>query len=193
LAGSAFKNADVVKALSHFTPILVDGDTEKEIVQKYGIRGYPNTLFADAKGEAAGPPVTGAVPTEQFLAKAQEFAKKVKPGKPSKDYATLTAAKAELDAATAKKDTAKALAAIAKIEKVNRPGPILDAAQAEKKTLLEAGQKRLDAAKAAAEGDGRDAALKDLRKLAAEYKGTDLGKEAADLVKELAPPPDAPK
>lgn len=189
MAGSAFKNADVVKALSGFTPILVDGDVEKDICKKYGVSGYPNTLFADAKGEAAGPAIVGAVPTEDFLKKAQDFAKKVKPGKPSKDYATLTTAKADLDAALPKKKVAEALAAIAKIEKVNRAGPILDAAVAAKKTLLEDGQKRLDAAKtSAAAADGKDAALKELKKLAADYKGTDIGNEAAKLVKELEPP-----
>lgn len=189
MAGSAFKDAETVKILSKFTPILVDGDTEKSVVQKYGIRGYPNTVFADMKGEAAGAPVTGAVPVEQFRAKAEEFAKKIKSGKPSKDYATLTAAKADLDAAQAKKDVAKALAAIAKIEKVNRPGSILDAAATAKTSLLEEGRKRFDAAKAAAEGEGRDGAVKELKKLATEYKGTDLGAEAAKIAAELAPPP----
>lgn len=182
----------MVKSLSGFTPILVDGDTEKEVCAKYGVKGYPHTIFADVKGEAAGAAISGAVPTDQFRSKAQDFAKKIKQGKPSKDFATLTAAKADLEAATAKKDVAKSLAAIAKIEKVNRPGELLDHALATKKALLEEGQKRLDAAKAAAEGEGKEAALKDLRKLATEYKGTDIGTEAAKLVKELAPPPPAP-
>jgi hypothetical protein len=190
LAGSAFKDAEVIKALSGFTPILIDGDTEKEACKKYGVKGYPNTIFADVKGEPAGAAIVGAIPTDQFLSKAQDFAKKVKPGKPSKDFATLTAAKKDLDAAAAKKDVAKTLAAIEKIEKVNRPGDLLDEATAKKKELLEEGQKRLDAAKAAAQGDGKDAALKDLRKIAADYKGTDVGTEAAKLVKELSPPPE---
>jgi hypothetical protein len=189
LAGSAFKDAEVIKTLSAFTPILVDKDTEKDVIAKYHVGGIPDVRFADAKGEQVGQPIIGAVPTEQFLKSAQDLAKKVKPGKPSKDYATLTGAKADLDAALPKKKVADALAAIAKIEKVNRAGPILDAAVAAKKTLLEDGQKRFDAAKtSAAAADGKDAALKELRKLAAEYKGTDIGTEAAKLVKELDPP-----
>lgn len=189
MAGSAFKDPEVVKVLSKFTPILVDGDTEKSVCEKYGVKGYPNTIFADVKGEAAGATIVGAIPTDQFLAKAQDFAKKIKSGKPHKDWKTLNDAKADLEAAQAKKDVAKSLAAIAKIEKVGRPGPILDAAVAAKKSLLEEGRKRFDAAQAAAAGDGKDAAVKDLRKIAAEYKGTDLGAEAAKLVAELAPPP----
>lgn len=186
MAGSAFKDPEVVKLLSKFTPILIDGDVEKEITKKYGISGYPNTVFADMKGEAAGPPIRGAVPLDQFRQKAEEFAKKVKSGKPSKDYATLTSARADLEAAQAKKDVAKQLAAIARIEKVNRKGEILDAALAVKKALLEEGAKRLDAAKAAAADDAtKEAAVKDLRKIAAEYKGTEIGVEAAKLVKEL--------
>lgn len=188
MAGSAFKDPEVVKVLSKFTPILVDGDTEKEICRKYGVNGYPNTVFANAKGEAAGPAIVGAVPTDKFLAKAQEFAKSIKPGKPHKDFKTLTDAKAELDAATAKKDVAKSLAAIARIEKVGRPGAISDAAAAAKRTLLEEGRKRLDEARASAEGGAKEAAVKALKKLAAEYKGTDLGAEAAKAAAELAPP-----
>jgi len=182
----------VIKALSGFTPILVDGDTEKEIKAKYRVNGYPNTIFADAKGEAVGAPIVGAVPLDSFLKSAQDYAKKIKPGKPSKDFATLTGAKTELDAALARKKPADALAAIAKIEKVNRPGAILDAALEAKKQLLEDGQKRLDAAKESAKAD-KDAALKELKKLIHDYKGTDVGTEAAKLVKELEPPPDAGK
>ena len=178
----------MVKVLSKFTPILVDGDTEKSIVEKYGIKGYPNTVFANVKGEAAGPAITGAVPTPQFLAKAQDFAKSIKAGKPSKDFKTLTDAKAELDTAQFQKNVPKALAAIAKIEKVNRPGTILDEAVAAKKALLDEGRKKLDEAKAAAAGDGKDAAVKTLKKLATDYKGTEIGDEAAKLAAELAPP-----
>jgi hypothetical protein len=190
LAGSAFKDAEVIKSLANFTPILVDKDTEKDIVEKYHVGGIPDVRFADAKGEQVGAGILGAIPTEQFLAKVQDAAKKLKPGKASKDYATLMAAKADLDAALPKKQIAAALAAIAKIEKVNHAGPILDTAVEAKKTLLEDGQKRLDAAKAASSGDGKDAAVKELRKLAAEYKGTSVGDDAAKLVKELDPPKD---
>ena len=189
MAGSAFKNADVIKALSSFTPIIVDGDVEKEVCKKYGANGYPHTVFADAKGVSVKE-VGGYVETPVFLKAIQDAAKKVKPGKPSKEFVTLTAAKADLDAALPKKQTAAALAAIAKIEKVNRPGAILDAALAAKKQLLEDGAKRLDAAKAAVKADKKDDALKDLKKLAQEYKGSDVGTEAAKLVKELEPPPD---
>ena len=189
LAGSAFKDPEVVKVLSKFTPILVDGDTEKSVCEKYGIKGYPMTVFANVKGESAGPTIEGAVPKSQFLSKAEDFAKSIKAGKPSKDFKTLTDAKADLDAAQAKKDVAKSLAAIAKIEKVGRPGQILDAAVAAKKALLEEGRKKLDEAKAASAGDGKGAAVKTLKKLAADYKGTEIGDEAAKLVAELAPPP----
>lgn len=190
MAGSAFKDPETLKLLANFTPILVDKDTEKEACAKFGVGGIPDTRFGDAKGQQVGQPIIGAVPVDQFRQKTQDFTKKIKAGKPSKDYATLSAAKAELDAALSKKKTAEALAAIAKIEKVNRPGDLLDTALAKKKELLDEGKKRLDAAKASATGDGKDAAVKELKKLAAEYKGTDIGTEAAKAVKELEPPPD---
>jgi hypothetical protein len=193
LAGSAFKDAEVIKLFSNFTPILVDGVHEPDVAKKFGANGWPHIAFADAKGEPVGQPIIGYMETPVFLQRCEAIAKKVKPGKPSKDYVTLTAARTEMDQAVAKKQTAAALAAIGKIEKVNRPGPILDAAVAAKKQLLEDGRRRFDAAKEASKGDGKDAALKDLRKLAQEYKGTDVGTDAAKLVKELEPPPDAAK
>ena len=193
MAGSAFKDAEVLKVLSNFTPILVDGEHETEVAKRFGTNGWPHVAFADAKGEPVGQPIVGYMDTSTFLKRCEAIAKKVKPGKPSKDYATLTGAKSELDVAMSKKQTAEALAAIAKIEKVNRPGPILDAAADAKKLLLADGRKRLDAAKEAVKGDGKDAALKDLKKLAQEFKGTDLGTEAAKLLKDLEPPPDAGK
>lgn len=190
MAGSAFKDAEVIKVLSKFTPILVDGDVEKDVKQKFHVNGYPNTIFADAKGEPVGTPIVGAVPVDNFLKQAEDFAKKIKSGKPSKDFTAIAAAKTEFDQAVAKKQIAAELVAIAKIEKINHAGPTLDEALAAKKLLLEDGRKRLDAAKEAAKGDGKDAALKELKKLAAEYKGVDVGTAAAKLVKELEPPPE---
>ena len=184
----------MLKLFSSFTPILVDGVHEPAVAKRFGTNGWPHVAFADAKGEAVGQPIVGYMDTPTFLGRCEAIAKKVKAGKPSKDYAALTAAKAELDAALPKKQTAAALAAIAKIEKVNHAGPVVDAALATKRDLLADGQKRLDAAKEAAKGDKKDEALKDLKKLAAEYKGADIGTAAAALVKELEPPPaDKPK
>jgi hypothetical protein len=183
----------VLKALSSFTPILVDGPSEKTAAAKYGVNGYPHTVFADLKGESVKE-VGGYVETGAFLNAVQAAAKKVRPGTPSKDYASLVAAKKQLDDALAKKQSAAALAAIAVIEKVNHPGETLESALAWKKQLLDEGTKRLDAAKEAAKSDAtKPAALKELKKLAADYKGTDIATQAAKLVKELEPPPDAGK
>ncbi len=41
----------MIKALSGFTPILVDGDTEKDVTAKYATNGYPTLVIADASGE----------------------------------------------------------------------------------------------------------------------------------------------
>jgi hypothetical protein len=176
----------VIEALQKFTPILIDGPNDREPVRKYSVHSYPHTIFADAKG-AAVKEISDYVETKDFLAALREAAKKIKPGKPSKEYATLTSAKAQLDGALPRRQVVMALDAIAKIEKINRPGPILDAALAAKKQLLEDGAKRLDAAKAAVKGDKKDEALKELKTLAQDYRGTDVGTEAARLVRELDP------
>jgi hypothetical protein len=189
LAGSAFKDAEVLKLFSNFTPILVDGVHEPDVAKKFGASGWPHVAFADAKGDAVGQPIIGYMETPVFLQRCEAIAKKIKPGRPSKEFTALAAAKVELDQAVAKKQIAAELAAIAKIEKVNHAGPTLDAALETKKQLLADGAKRLDVAKEAAQGDGKDAALKELRKLAQEFKGVEVGAEAAKLVKELDPPP----
>ena len=80
MAGSAFKDPEVIQALANFTPILVDGATEKDITGRYKVNGFPNTIFADVKGEPAGPAIVGAMPTDQFLQRAQDFAKKIRKG-----------------------------------------------------------------------------------------------------------------
>lgn len=74
MAGSAFKNADVIKALSGYTPILVDGDTEKDVTAKYGVHGYPALVFADAKGEEIDR-IVGYEPEPAFLADVARIAR----------------------------------------------------------------------------------------------------------------------
>ena len=67
MAGSAFKDRATVKLLQHFTPILVDADTEPDIKNKYDVRGYPTVAFATTKGEVVKS-VVGYMATSQFLA-----------------------------------------------------------------------------------------------------------------------------
>ena len=88
MAGSAFTDDKVVEALEHYTPILVDGDTEKEVCKKFGVSGYPTTIFATTKGDQVAK-VVGAVPKEKFLDEAEGAKKKARKGKPSKDFKAL--------------------------------------------------------------------------------------------------------
>ena len=76
LAEDTFSNEEVVKALEGFTPVLVDGDAEKDIGVKFGVEGYPALRFLDAAGEVAGN-VDGYLPPDQFLAKLKEIQEKL--------------------------------------------------------------------------------------------------------------------
>jgi tetratricopeptide (TPR) repeat protein len=98
LAGSAFKNADVVKALSAFTPVLVDGDTEKDMTKKYGVHGYPTVVFADAQG-AEIDRIVGYREAAQYLAEIE----RIKSGKGTLDALRRKVAESpdDLDAALA--------------------------------------------------------------------------------------------
>ena len=184
MAGSAFKDRATVKLLQHFTPILVDANTEPDIKNKYGVRGYPTVAFATTKGEVVKS-VVGYMATGQFLAAAKAAKKKAKTGKPSKAYKALTKAQAELDKALAANKTKSALAAIAKIEKVGRRGAILDSARATRADLLQRGSSQIAVAKKAIDAGKLEDAMTILRKVNMAYKGTSVGKEASKLLKEL--------
>lgn len=67
MAGSAFKSADVVKLFSNWTPVLVDGDTEKEPTKRYAVHGYPAIVFADAAGGEVDR-ISGWMKTDAFAA-----------------------------------------------------------------------------------------------------------------------------
>ncbi len=185
MAGAAFKDPETVKILSHFTPILVDADTEQEFKRKLGVSGFPTVIFADAKGNEVSK-VVGAVPTKQFRSRAEAAKKKAKKGKPAKEYSTLLKAKKDLDKALGKKTSVKsALTAIAKIEKVGRPGSILDAARKAKDEIFTDARKKLDEANAAFDAGELATAKKHLRKLILDFKGTEIGDQAAELNKQV--------
>lgn len=194
LAGESFTDDGVVKILAKFTPVIVDGDVEKDICTKYKANGFPKVVFCDVKGEAVSA-VDGYVPKAEFQAKAEDAAKSIKSGKPSKEYQALVDAKADLDKALgtagdkpgAKVNVKAALQAIAKIEKLGRPGEIADAAKAAKDKLLAAGQAKLDEARTAFEAGEKDAARKTATSVASDYAGTDLADAAKKLVAEIGP------
>lgn len=186
LAGESFTDDGVVKVLAKFTPIIVDGDTEKSVCTKYRANGFPKVVFCDMKGEAVSA-VDGYVPKDQFLAKAEDAAKSIKSGKPSKEYQALVEAKEDLDKALAGNKVKAALQAIAKIEKTGRSGDIPDEAKAAKEKLLAAGRAKLDEARKTFEGGDKDAARKVVTALVSDYAGTDLADAAKALLAEIGP------
>lgn len=44
-------DADVIKAAERYIPVKIDGDKERQLVQKYGVRGFPAIFLASATGE----------------------------------------------------------------------------------------------------------------------------------------------
>jgi hypothetical protein len=184
LAGSAFKNADVIEAMEHFTPILVDGDTEKGVVGDYGVSGYPHIIFANVKGETVSR-VRGAVPTAKFLSEVESAKKKAKRGKGSKQYRALVKADAALTKALGRGKVKSTLAAAKNVTKVELDHPMSDRAQQVIDDLMKEGEQGLAAARKEIEAGDLVAAQKRLRKLGLDYKGTDLGKSASGLLAEV--------
>lgn len=185
MAGSAFKDKDVVEVLTHFTPILVDGDVEKDVTKKYAVSGYPNTVFADMKGDLVSR-VVGAVKVEDFLKEAQGAAKKAKKGKPSKEYAALLKADEELTKALEKDNVKGALAAADKAVATKLEHALVEKARAAHEKLMKAGEEQLAASKKQIEAGDTEAARTVLRKLNLDYKGTPVGDQAKDLLKQLS-------
>ncbi|GEM_PF-1949044 len=76
LAKDTFSNDEVVKALSAFTPVLVDGDVEKAACQKYGVQGFPNLRFVTPDGEAFGQ-MGGYLPPDKFMTALKPILEKI--------------------------------------------------------------------------------------------------------------------
>ena len=190
MAGSAFKNEDVVAAVTdRFTPVLIDADVDKKTPAEFGASGWPTVVFTDRKGGAIKKSV-GAVPVNKFLSTAEDAGKDAGKPRPSKDFKVLTAAQADLDKAMAKSKTKKALTAIAKIEKVGRKGRILDAATAAKEKLTVDGKAAVEAALANADAQP-EKSLKTLKALLRNFKRldavTDVAKAAIKTVEAKLP------
>ncbi len=184
LAASTFKNSDVVKALEHFTPILVDGDTEKEIVRKFGVSAYPTTMFAKTNGKPVSM-FAGPAKAKDFLAVVTSAAKKAKKGRGSKQYRALLKADQELTKALEAKQVRRAFAAIKKAEATELDHALVERARAAKHELMERGQRALTSAKDAMDGGDAASAASSLRELSLDYKGTPVGDRASELLAQL--------
>jgi thiol-disulfide isomerase/thioredoxin len=56
----------------HFIAVKIDGDKDKVLQPKYGVRGYPNIVFTDADGTKLHQ-VGGYLPAEPFLAELKKI------------------------------------------------------------------------------------------------------------------------
>ncbi|THB78127.1 MAG: thioredoxin family protein [Desulfobacteraceae bacterium] len=64
---TTFKDEDVVTYLNdNFVPILVDGDKEKKVATKFGIKGYPTNWFLTEEVERISS-LPGYVDAKRFL------------------------------------------------------------------------------------------------------------------------------
>jgi len=62
-----FQNPQVSALLQeHFICVKLDGDKEKSLMKKYGVRGFPNIVFTDASGTKKHQ-VNGYLPPQPFM------------------------------------------------------------------------------------------------------------------------------
>ena len=185
LARGAFKSDELKKKLQqqHFIPVLVDADTEKDVVSKYSVRAFPTVAFTDPKGKEmnqfVGVKAAGAV-----MSSADAALKDMGPLKLNKSYIKLFKARMKLDKAVARKKTKDAIGAIQAIEAVDHQGLDYEYAQKIKKGYTAEAQKMIAEAKELM-ADKPSKAKSKLKKVTKTYKGLEVADEAARLLKEI--------
>lgn len=180
----------MVKLAEKFVPILVDADVEKDLCSKFGVNGFPQTVFVDLKGKQVGE-VGGYVDTSVFLGRMEAAAKKLGPVKLKKAAKDLEDAGKALAKAREKKEWRATLKAVVVIEKIDHEGAVLDAAREARKEASAEARKRVDEGKDLIKVEKKEEARRVLLKVASEFEGLDEAVEAKNLIKEMdAPPPE---
>jgi thioredoxin-like negative regulator of GroEL len=179
LAGAAFKDQQVIQKLQSFVPILVDGDTEKDVTSRMGIQGFPNVRFLTLDEKKHGE-VRGAVPTATFLKQVDAALASIGPIRLTKTYKKLLKSMSKLKKALSKDKFKDALKAIKAVEKIGHEGPDLEAARAAKTGIAAKGEEALAEAKAMLESDPKKGASL-LKKIQKDFKGLDVAKMAKEL------------
>ena len=181
----------MVKLAEKFVPVIVDGDVDKEVCGKFGVNGFPHTVFLDTKGKVAGQ-VGGAVSADRFLASMEAAVKKIGPVKLRKEAKDLEDAGKALEKARDKKDWKGTVKAVLAIEKINHEGAILEAARTAKKEASAEAGVRLDEAKRLDGAGKKEEARRILLKVSSDFEGLEEAAAAKALLKAMdAPPPDA--
>ena len=67
LGQESFTDPEIVTLIGeHFTPVIVDGDTEKPVMRRYGVSAFPTVVFTDMNGVPIAS-VAGYQPKDRFL------------------------------------------------------------------------------------------------------------------------------
>lgn len=165
--------------MNTFIPVLVDADTEKEVIQKFSVHGFPHLKFLDATEKSHGV-ISGFVDTSEALNKMRAAGKAAPQGRPSKEYKDIYKASLSLAKAMAKKKYADALEEIAKLGEFSHKGMDFEKAKIAKAEILVIAQKEFEEAKALIESKP-DKAKSELTKFARTFKGLELAEEAKKL------------
>lgn len=178
----------MVKLAGKFVAIIVDGDVDKDLCSKFGVKGYPQTVFVDTKGKVAGQ-VGGYVETSAFLSQMSAAVKKVGPVQVKKQAKDLEDAGKALAKAREKKEWKATVKQVLAIEKINHEGAILDAAREARKEAAAEARARIDEAKGLDTAGKKEEARKILLKVASDFEGLDEAGEAKQALKAMDPPP----
>lgn len=67
MEAETFADPRVIELARQFTCVRIDGETEPQLAQQYGVHEYPTTVFADESGHVLGR-LPGYVPPADFAA-----------------------------------------------------------------------------------------------------------------------------
>jgi hypothetical protein len=178
-------NEEVTDKLIGYLPVLVDADAEADAKKAYGVTTLPTLVWVDYEGAKVFV-VEGDGTLEDFGEFAETARTKAPPVKPrDDDLKLLERVRADMSKSLEDGRIAKAISAATALSVMKRPKAASDQGKAALADLDAKGRARLVAA-AMVRSDGKLAEAKaEFEKLAADYRGRDVGRGATAFLREM--------
>jgi hypothetical protein len=181
-----WKDAEVEKRVDRYLPVLVDAVAEKEVVKRYEVLVLPAVVWVDYDGNSLFMS-QGDADLELFREAASVAQARAPQVKVPADVEILARVRADLAKHGAAGNVRKALDAATALKAMKRPRAAREEGEKASADLLAKGQARLDAARKDAQDGKADEARAAFTSLASDYRGYDLGRQAAAALEAMGP------
>lgn len=181
LEAETLSNSKVKDLQSKFIFVEVDGDKEKGLVRKYGIEGYPSTVFIDKSEKQLGS-IVGFVPADKFVQEALKAYEKVGPVVPEKELQQMTALWEKGSAAYERGEYRTAIEALSAVASSKVDAEPVGKARELLVDIARRGHELVAEARTLS-NDGRYAeAIPQLKSLIEQFAGTSVSKDAQEVL-----------